>query len=59
MSCFTSPAIMEMLGHYKWRVYEPFRFYLSEDKNDVIEVPIRYRPCHCSAYFLVIIATGW
>ncbi|EAA7092198.1 phage tail protein, partial [Salmonella enterica] len=20
MSCFTSPAIMEMLGHYKWRV---------------------------------------
>ncbi|EBX0683709.1 phage tail protein, partial [Salmonella enterica] len=26
MSCFTSPAIMEMLGHYKWRVYEPFRF---------------------------------
>ncbi|EAV3036416.1 phage tail protein, partial [Salmonella enterica] len=24
MSCFTSPAIMEMLGHYKWRVYEPF-----------------------------------
>ncbi|EAM7300816.1 phage tail protein, partial [Salmonella enterica] len=23
MSCFTSPAIMEMLGHYKWRVYEP------------------------------------
>lgn len=32
MSCFTSPAIMEMLGHYKWRVYEPFRFYLSEDK---------------------------
>ncbi|HFJ3403775.1 TPA: phage tail protein, partial [Salmonella enterica] len=24
MSCFTSPAIMEMLGHYRWRVYEPF-----------------------------------
>lgn len=42
MSCFTSPAIMEMLGHYKWRVYEPFRFYLSEDKNDVIEVPVGF-----------------
>ncbi|MGK7617661.1 DUF1353 domain-containing protein, partial [Salmonella enterica] len=27
MSCFTSPAIMEMFGHYKWRVYEPFRYY--------------------------------
>lgn len=38
MSCFTSPAIMEMLGHYRWRVYEPFRFYLSKDKNDVLRV---------------------
>ncbi len=54
MSCFTTPAIMEMLGHYRWRVYEPFRFYLSEDKNDYsrncqsVLLPIS----HCSAYFL-------
>ncbi|WP_348235539.1 DUF1353 domain-containing protein, partial [Salmonella enterica] len=40
--CFTSPAIMEMLGHYKWPVYEPFSFYLSEDKNDVIEVAVGF-----------------
>ncbi|EEN5591075.1 phage tail protein, partial [Salmonella enterica subsp. enterica serovar Mountpleasant] len=23
MSRFTTPAILEMLGHYRWRVYEP------------------------------------
>ncbi|EEJ7417048.1 phage tail protein, partial [Salmonella enterica subsp. enterica] len=23
MSKFTTPAIMEMLEHYRWRVYEP------------------------------------
>ncbi|EEN5590621.1 phage tail protein, partial [Salmonella enterica subsp. enterica serovar Mountpleasant] len=23
MSKFTTPAILEMLGHYRWRVYEP------------------------------------
>ncbi|ECO0849866.1 DUF1353 domain-containing protein [Salmonella enterica subsp. enterica serovar Newport] len=39
MSQFTTPAILEMLGHYNWRVYEPFAFYLSEDNCDVIEVP--------------------
>ncbi|EAA9295481.1 DUF1353 domain-containing protein [Salmonella enterica subsp. enterica] len=39
MSRFTTPAILEMLGHYNWRVYEPFAFYLSEDNCDVIEVP--------------------
>ncbi|EDR5075844.1 DUF1353 domain-containing protein [Salmonella enterica] len=39
MSRFTTPAILEMLGHYRWRVYEPFEFYLSEDNCDVIEVP--------------------
>ncbi|EGV2929238.1 DUF1353 domain-containing protein, partial [Salmonella enterica] len=33
------PAIMEMLEHYRWRVYEPFEFYLSDDNSDVIEVP--------------------
>ncbi|EAV6337749.1 TPA: DUF1353 domain-containing protein [Salmonella enterica subsp. enterica serovar Bareilly] len=39
MSRFTTPAILEMLGHYNWRVYEPFEFYLSEDNSDVISVP--------------------
>ncbi|EAO1688573.1 DUF1353 domain-containing protein [Salmonella enterica] len=39
MSKFTTPAILEMLGHYNWRVYEHFAFYLSDDNSDVIEVP--------------------
>ncbi|WP_079906817.1 DUF1353 domain-containing protein [Salmonella enterica] len=39
MSKFTPPAILEMLGHYNWRVYEPFEFYLSDDNSDVISVP--------------------
>ncbi len=39
MSRFTTPAILEMLGHFLWRVHEPFAFYLSDDESDVIEVP--------------------
>ncbi|EIK6739552.1 DUF1353 domain-containing protein [Salmonella enterica subsp. enterica serovar Aqua] len=39
MSRFTTPAILEMLGHFNWRVYEPFAFYLSDDNSDVISVP--------------------
>ncbi|EAV4234148.1 DUF1353 domain-containing protein [Salmonella enterica subsp. enterica] len=39
MSKFTTPAILEMLGHYEWRVHEPFAFYLSNDNSDVIDVP--------------------
>ncbi|EMZ2673947.1 DUF1353 domain-containing protein [Salmonella enterica] len=39
MSKFTTPAILEMLEHYRWCVYEPFEFYLSDDNSDVIEVP--------------------
>ncbi|HCM2000516.1 TPA: DUF1353 domain-containing protein [Salmonella enterica subsp. salamae serovar [1],40:z35:e,n,x,z15] len=39
MSKFTTPAILEMLAHYKWRVYEPFEFYLINDNSDVINVP--------------------
>ncbi|EDU8189745.1 DUF1353 domain-containing protein [Salmonella enterica subsp. diarizonae] len=39
MSRFTTPAILEMLGHYLWRVHESFTFYLSDDNSDVIEVP--------------------
>lgn len=29
MSKFTTPAILEMLEHYRCRVYEPFEFYLG------------------------------
>lgn len=39
MSQFTTPAILEMLDRYLWRVYEPFEFYLSDDNSDVIAVP--------------------
>ncbi|HAG2581977.1 TPA: DUF1353 domain-containing protein [Salmonella enterica] len=39
MSRFTTPAILEMLGHYNWCVHEPFEFYLSDDNSDVISVP--------------------
>lgn len=39
MSQFTTPAILEMLDHYLWRVHEPFEFYLSDDNSDVISVP--------------------
>ncbi|ECC7442679.1 TPA: DUF1353 domain-containing protein [Salmonella enterica subsp. enterica serovar Newport] len=39
MSCFTTPAILEMLDHYLWRIHEPFEFYLSDDNSDVISVP--------------------
>ncbi|ECG5644793.1 DUF1353 domain-containing protein [Salmonella enterica subsp. enterica serovar Poona] len=28
-----------MPGHYNWRVYDPFAFYLGDDKSEVIEVP--------------------
>ncbi|HAG0017477.1 TPA: DUF1353 domain-containing protein [Salmonella enterica] len=42
MSRFTTPAVLEMLGHYKWRVYEPFEFYLSDDNSDVIAVPVGF-----------------
>ncbi|HGJ3207286.1 TPA: DUF1353 domain-containing protein, partial [Salmonella enterica subsp. enterica serovar Anatum] len=38
-SRFTTPAILERLGLYNWRVYEPFEFYLSEDISDIISVP--------------------
>ncbi|EAQ3914697.1 DUF1353 domain-containing protein [Salmonella enterica] len=39
MSKFTTPAILEMLDHYLWRVHEPFEFYLSDDNSDIISVP--------------------
>ncbi|EJD8884043.1 DUF1353 domain-containing protein [Salmonella enterica] len=39
MSQFTTPAILEMLDHYLWRIHEPFEFYLSDDNSDIISVP--------------------
>nr|EEJ7375805.1 DUF1353 domain-containing protein [Salmonella enterica subsp. enterica] len=39
MSRFTTPATLEMLDHYLWRIHEPFEFYLSDDNSDVISVP--------------------
>ncbi|HAK0655771.1 DUF1353 domain-containing protein [Salmonella enterica] len=39
MGRFTTPAILEMLDHFLWRVYEPFEFYLSDDISDIISVP--------------------
>ncbi len=39
MSRFTTPAVLEMLDHYKWWVYGPFEFYLSDDNSDIIHVP--------------------
>ncbi|EBQ9424332.1 phage tail protein [Salmonella enterica subsp. enterica serovar Potsdam] len=39
MSRFTTPATLEMLDHYLWRIHDPFEFYLSDDNSDVISVP--------------------
>ncbi|EBI1833225.1 DUF1353 domain-containing protein [Salmonella enterica] len=39
MSRFTTPAILEMLDHYLWRVHESFELYPSDDESGVIEVP--------------------
>ncbi|EHQ1843915.1 DUF1353 domain-containing protein [Salmonella enterica subsp. enterica serovar Saintpaul] len=39
MSKFTTPAILEMLDRYLWRVHEPFEFYMSDDNSNVISVP--------------------
>ncbi|EAY3716378.1 DUF1353 domain-containing protein [Salmonella enterica] len=42
MRRLTTSAIFEMLGHYLWRVHEPFAFYLSGDNSNVIEVPAEF-----------------
>ncbi|HAP0136057.1 TPA: DUF1353 domain-containing protein [Escherichia coli] len=42
MSKFTTPAILEMLDDYRWRLAEPFEFWLTDDPADVIEVPAGY-----------------
>ena len=30
MSQFTTPVVLEMLDHYKWRLVEPFTYYTEE-----------------------------
>lgn len=42
MSKFTTPAILELMDRFLWKVHEPFDFYLSDDKNDVIEIPVGF-----------------
>ena len=42
MSKFTTPAILEMLDDYRWRLVEPFEFWLTDTPDDVIYVPEGY-----------------
>ncbi len=42
MSKFTTPAILEMLDDYRWRLVEPFEFWLTDNLDDVIYVPEGY-----------------
>ncbi|EPB4370891.1 DUF1353 domain-containing protein [Citrobacter freundii] len=42
MSKFTTPAVLEMLDDYRWRLVEPFEFWLTESPDDVIHVPAGY-----------------
>lgn len=42
MSKFTTPAILEMLDDYRWRLVEPFEFWLTDNQDDVIYVPEGY-----------------
>lgn len=41
MSSFTKPAILEMLGNFKWKVMEDFVFY-TDKPDDEILVPKGY-----------------
>lgn len=44
MSSFTTPAILQLLDHYKWRVFTPFSFYkgTKENRKYTIVVPVGY-----------------
>ncbi|MBM2915564.1 DUF1353 domain-containing protein, partial [Escherichia coli] len=42
MSKFTTPAVLEMLDDYRWRLVEPFEFWLTDEPEDVISVPAGY-----------------
>lgn len=42
MSKFTTPAVLELLDNYRWRLMEPFEFWLTDKPQDVIRVPAGY-----------------
>ena len=42
MSRFTTPAILEMLDDYRWRLVEPFEFWITDEPGDIISVPAGY-----------------
>lgn len=42
MSKFTTPAVLEMLDDYRWRLVEPFEFWITDEPEDVISVPAGY-----------------
>ncbi|WP_368941617.1 DUF1353 domain-containing protein [Citrobacter werkmanii] len=42
MSKFTTPAVLEMLDDYRWRLVEPFEFWLTDELGEVISVPAGY-----------------
>lgn len=42
MSKFTTPAVLEMLDDYRWRLAEPFEFWLTDNPVDIIRVPAGY-----------------
>ncbi len=42
VSKFTTPAALEMFDDYRWRLFEPFEFWLTDNSDDVIHVPAEY-----------------
>lgn len=42
MSRFTTPAVLEMLDDYRWRLVEPFEFWLTDNPEDVIRIQAGY-----------------
>lgn len=40
MSSFTTPAILELLSRYKWRVVQPFVYYTDIDPTQRIEIDV-------------------
>lgn len=42
MSKLTSPAVLEILNDYRWRLVESFEFWLTDSPEDVINVPAGY-----------------
>ncbi len=61
MSKFTTPAILEMLDDYRWRLVEPFEFWLTDNPDDVIYVPEGYvdGPCQCAPASVGTVPAAW